>query len=445
MLCVYLNNNEYLVLKRISENVYLVQSQILTCLYIAKCCSNDETQKHLFKTELDILANIKSNYVPKIVDVFFDHNQEWLIETYIDGMNGKEWLKHHPSIFLRYKCVFSVLKIFDELHHLGYLYIDLKPENIIVFEKEFYLIDFNACIERGSKIAYRASKSNCAPELLALSKKNIEVDIYSIGSLIDSLFKHKKILVYMCHLKKEKRIQTLKRFKQLFIVQIVLRVIVCISICYLSVLSLKNTMSTKTIFDEYYRNRNVYLFQKAFEISKKENHKDTLYQWIMKDWIVDEVYKNPQSASYLMDQAIETKNESIIRFIYEKSEDSLSLQKKKYLDMILNPDSNTIQTYIQCVIDSDLFLQEKINQLYESLNLALNEQILLEFMPIESFVKTIDLDTSVNIEYLGMAYLEYILLIKKEQGINYELPELFIQNIQNEKWDALYALWRASL
>ena len=445
MLYVYLNNNEYRVLERISENVYFVQSQTSTCCYIAKSCPKEDTHKHLFRTELNVLANLKSNFVPKIVDVFKDGNEEWLIETYIDGLNGKEWLKKHPSIWARNKCVFTILKIVNELHDLGYLYIDLKPENINVFEKNFYLIDFNACIERKATIAYRASKSNCAPELLALTPKDVEVDVYSMGSLIQSLFKHKKIIVYLCHLRKEKRIKTLKKLKQIFIGQIILRGIVFVSICCLSVFFISNTCTSQSIFDEYYKNRNVYLFQRAFEMSKKENEEDTLYQWIMKDWIVDEVYQNPQSASYLMDQAIETNNESIIRFIYEKSEKAMSLLKKKYLDMILNPNSKTIERCITSIIDSDLVLQEKINQMDECLELALNKKIVFDLKQIERFINSIDLNTSVDIDDFSISYTEYILLLRKEQGINYELPELFIQKIKNEKWNALYAIWRASV
>ena len=442
---MYLNNNEYLVLECISENVFLVQSQTSTCRYIAKCSPKEDVHKHLFKTELDILVNLKSNYVPKIVDVFFENNQEWLIETYIDGINGREWIKQHPTIYAKNKCIFSLFKILNEIHELGYLYIDLKLENIIVLEKEFYLIDFNSCIERNSRIAYRASKSNCAPELLSLKKKNIEVDVYSMGSLFQVLFKHKFILVYLCHRSSEKRIQTLKILKNLFIGQIVLRFILLLSICCLSVFYIVDAHVPKSIFDQYYRNSDVYLFQKAFEISKEENKEDTLYQWIMKDWIIDEVYKNPQAASYLMDQALLTNNNSMIRYIYEKSEKSLPLLAKRKIDMVLNMNSKTVENYVCCVIDSDLVVQEKMSQLEEILKSCLNKKIVFDLTNLELFVNSININVNINVDSFGTLYLEYILLIQNEQGLKWDCPKLFIEKIKNEEWNALYALWRSSV
>ena len=123
----------------------------------------------------------------------------------------------------------------------------------------------------------------------------------------------------------------------------------------------------------------------------------------------------------------------------------MSLLKKKYLDMILNPNSKTIERCITSIIDSDLVLQEKINQMDECLELALNKKIVFDLKQIERFINSIDLNTSVDIDDFSISYTEYILLLRKEQGINYELPELFIQKIKNEKWNALYAIWRASV
>ncbi len=50
-----------------------------------------------------------------------------------------------------------------------------------------------------------ASKSNCAPELMNLSKKDIRCDIYALGSLLQEVFRVGMILIiYLCHQKKEK-------------------------------------------------------------------------------------------------------------------------------------------------------------------------------------------------------------------------------------------------
>ena len=89
-----------------------------------------------------------------------------------------------PSLFIqKYRLLIDVLKVLQDLHQIGYLYIDLKLENIIYYQNHFYLIDFNACIENHSHVAVMASKSNCAPELLTLSEKDIRCDNPRLGFL----------------------------------------------------------------------------------------------------------------------------------------------------------------------------------------------------------------------------------------------------------------------
>ena len=106
----------------------------------------------------------------------------------------------------------------QDLHQIGYLYIDLKLENIIYYQNHFYLIDFNACIENHSHVAVMASKSNCAPELLTLSEKDIRCDIYALGSLIQELFGISMMpIVLLCHQKQERRISQLSTFKNLIL------------------------------------------------------------------------------------------------------------------------------------------------------------------------------------------------------------------------------------
>lgn len=102
--------------------------------------------------------------------------------------NQRKTILSKPSLFIqKYRLLIDVLKVLQDLHQIGYLYIDLKLENIIYYQNHFYLIDFNACIENHSHVAVMASKSNCAPELLTLNEKDIRCDIYALGSLIQEL------------------------------------------------------------------------------------------------------------------------------------------------------------------------------------------------------------------------------------------------------------------
>jgi serine/threonine protein kinase len=439
MLYVYLNKNRYKVLSQIQDDVFLVEDQYSTCVYIAKKCGLHE---HSFKTELNILSNMKSSFVPKLVDVFYEGNTQWFIETYIDGINGKEWIENRIPIYKKITLVLSILNILEEVHKLGYLYIDLKLENIIVQENQFYLIDFNACIERHSRIAYMASPSNCAPELLGLSCKDVEVDIYSLGSLIQALFKHNFILIYLCHLPSNKRIQSLKGFKRIFLIQWISKIILILNVLCLSVFLCMNYLAPKNSFDLYKRNRDVRLFKTAFESSKKEMNKDTLYNWILNDWIIDEVYQNKEAYEFLLDEAIKSNDKSIIRYVFEKQNECLDKTKSSYVLMILNPTSKSIDNCIHRTISSDYFLQKKIDVLKECLNTALVSHI---YLNLEELIDYFDgLKTNLDLTDFGCTYLEYALLMKKEQAKELVIPDIFINNIKNDKWNDLYTLWRAS-
>lgn len=164
--------------------------ELSTCVYILKICPDYETKryKHQFKTEINVLSNLNSIHVPSLITCFEEDFAQCFVETYIPGINARQYFQNHRCLFKKYRLLIDVLKVLQDLHQIGYLYIDLKLENIIYYQNHFYLIDFNACIENHSHVAVMASKSNCAPELLTLNEKDIRCDIYALGSLIQELF-----------------------------------------------------------------------------------------------------------------------------------------------------------------------------------------------------------------------------------------------------------------
>ena len=141
-----------------------------------------------FKLGINVLSNLNSIHVPSLITCFEEDFAQCFVETYIPGINARQYFQNHRCLFKKYRLLIDVLKVLQDLHQIGYLYIDLKLENIIYYQNHFYLIDFNACIENHSHVAVMASKSNCAPELLTLSEKDIRCDIYALGSLIQELF-----------------------------------------------------------------------------------------------------------------------------------------------------------------------------------------------------------------------------------------------------------------
>lgn len=443
MSCVNLKNNRYKIIHTYNANVYRVMDELSTCVYILKICPDYETKryKHQFKTEINVLSNLNSIHVPSLITCFEEDFAQCFVETYIPGINARQYFQNHRCLFKKYRLLIDVLKVLQDLHQIGYLYIDLKLENIIYYQNHFYLIDFNACIENHSHVAVMASKSNCAPELLTLSEKDIRCDIYALGSLIQELFGISMMpIVLLCHQKQERRISRLSTFKNLIFIHIIIRILLVLSICILSVFR----TSPKSVFDAYYTHHQIALFEKAYKESDK---KDRLYMWISNGWILDEVYVNEQASLFLMEEAIATKDATLIRYVYDR----VSLKKWPELQALvlvyLNPDAKHIEACIKLVNSNNLLLKDKLDVLNQCLQLGLHKEIKISIQPIKEWVESMDPETlkmyQEAFENLGCNYLEYVLLLRNKESENMEIPVAFIDNLKSERWKNLYEFWRS--
>lgn len=443
MSCVNLKNNRYKIIHTYNANVYRVMDELSTCVYILKICPDYETKryKHQFKTEINVLSNLNSIHVPSLITCFEEDFAQCFVETYIPGINARQYFQNHRCLFKKYRLLIDVLKVLQDLHQIGYLYIDLKLENIIYYQNHFYLIDFNACIENHSHVAVMASKSNCAPELLTLSEKDIRCDIYALGSLIQELFGISMMpIVLLCHQKQERRISRLSTFKNLIFIHIIIRILLVLSICILSVFR----TSPKSVFDAYYTHHQIALFEKAYKESDK---KDRLYMWISNGWILDEVYVNEQASLFLMEEAIATKDATLIRYVYDR----VSLDKWPELQALvlvyLNPDAAHIDTCVKLVNSNNLLLKDKLNVLNQGLQFGLHKEIKISIQPIKEWIESINPETlktyQAEFENLGCNYLEYVLLLRNKESENMEIPVVFIDNLKSERWKDLYEFWRS--
>lgn len=417
--------------------------EMSTCVYILKICPDHETEryKHQFKTEINVLSNLNSIHAPSLITCFEEDFAQCFVETYIPGMNAKQYFQKHRCVFKKYQLLFDVLKVLQDLHQIGYLYIDLKLENIIYYQNHFYLIDFNACIENHSHVAVMASKSNCAPELFTLSEKDIRCDIYALGSLVQELFGFFMMpVILLCHQKQERRISRLSTFKNLIFIHIIIRILLVLSICILSVFR----TSPKSVFDAYYNHHQVALFEKAYKESDK---KDRLYTWIYNGWILDEVYVNEQASLFLMEEAIATKDATLIRYVYDR----VSLEKWPELQALvlvyLKPDAKHIDACIKLVHSNNLLLKDKLDVLNQCLQLGLHKEIKISIQPIKEWIESMDAETlkmyQAEFENLGCNYLEYVLLLRNKESENMEIPVVFVDNLKSERWKNLYEFWRS--
>lgn len=447
MLCVNLKNNKYRIIQSYNENVHRVVDEWSTCTYILKKCPLESNlyYKHQFKTEIYVLSNLMHPLIPTLIECFEEKEEQYFVETYIPGINAKKWIQTYKGCLKRYVLIFDVLSVLKSVHQMGYLYIDLKLENLIYYKKHFYLIDFNACIENHAKLAIMASKSNCAPELLQLSPKDERADVYALGSLVNEVFGFSmKLLVFLCHRKQEKRIPNLMLFRMYIYIHLGLRLLFVFVLCILSVFYLFTSTRENTIFDVYYKQHNVSLFERAYKETKS---KERLYTWIVNDWIVDEVYENGQTSYFLMNEALALKDTALIQYIYAHVNLKEYPQLNLYVQVYLKPDAKKMNQCIQEILKTDYLLKDKIQYLNECLQITLENEFKISVTNLYAWIENLEITQALScgqkFENLGCNYLEYALLLRNKESEIMEIPTVFIDHLSSQRWNQLYTFWRS--
>jgi len=82
----------------------------------------------------------------------------------------------------------SVVSAAAALHAKGYVHLDLKPENIMIFNGHLKIIDVEGCVRIGTKISLQDSSSSfspcyCAPELARFLQTGGQYEIIASASL----------------------------------------------------------------------------------------------------------------------------------------------------------------------------------------------------------------------------------------------------------------------
>lgn len=174
-----------------SANVYLAEHIKLKTLRAIKQISKDNILHEQLLHEATILKNLKHSCIPIIYDFEEDAHNSYIIEQYIEGES--------LSVF-RQKCghlseeliISFAIQICDLLHYLystdnPILYLDLKPENIIISGNIVKLIDFGASSYKSQLNNRRYSmgtKGFAAPELYGGGLPDERTDVYGIGTLL---------------------------------------------------------------------------------------------------------------------------------------------------------------------------------------------------------------------------------------------------------------------
>ena len=146
-------------------------------------------------TEALLLKSLHHPGIPTIYDIEQDTQYYYIIEEYVDGESLEEFLLHqsHISLHTFFDLCLQLCDIFRYLHTFRptpILYLDLKPEHIIVCGMKVKLIDFNVSTfvsNLGNIYHLYGNEKFSAPELFSGKQPDFLSDIYSIGKIMEYL------------------------------------------------------------------------------------------------------------------------------------------------------------------------------------------------------------------------------------------------------------------
>lgn len=462
-------NHRYLIIQNIEQTPYgsidVVECQNTGKKYVAKSISKsaDPIRIHQFHIEVDVLSQLNDPYIPELLDAWETENEFVLVQTYIQGITLKERMKNKISSKMKFKVICECMERINQVHQIGYLYLDLKPENIMIANQHVYLIDFNACIQKEAKTAYMASNENKSNELNDSVSKNETSDIYALGTLIQQLYSKdlwlKPFLSKCLNLNASLRYQdmptTSRAFKRVFIWKKSTRILLILFLSVFMILVLFTRDSNA--FDVYQKDPNPNTFFSAYLYtmnqkngSKSEKSNQTLYQWIDEDWIDPSLYKDQRTMKFLVQQAIQSENPIVCKFI-EKNVNKSFKEKNPYdyvvLQMYANQDNTISYLFLEeyfSYVDGLKDKEEIVSKINQIIVVLINGKIVLKDNEIQILMKQIHSNCKKMSNSQACLFLEYCLFLKS-RNIQVDIPDDINAYFKDdEQWNELYDLYKTS-
>lgn len=173
-----------------TATVYLAEHILLGTYRAIKRISKHQVGYHQLMNEVHILKSLNHPNIPIIYDIEEDENYSYIIEEYLEGESLKAYRLRLSHIDERsvLDFAFQICDLILYLHNLesSVLYLDLKPDNILINKGKLKLLDFGAALyeqQYADAGCYLATLNYAAPERWS-NKADQRSDIYSIGCLL---------------------------------------------------------------------------------------------------------------------------------------------------------------------------------------------------------------------------------------------------------------------
>lgn len=167
-------------------------------LYVAEQDATEfEKAESLFRNSFQVNGYLMNetgltNSVAHMYDLYEANNTLYIVMDYQSGNSYDKLTDSSPKQAIQR--IRSVATVLQKYHDAGYLYLDMKPENILLLPETDELValfDFDSTVKKQDlragkccRISY--SPTYCAPELMQyrLERINEKTDIYSVGVML---------------------------------------------------------------------------------------------------------------------------------------------------------------------------------------------------------------------------------------------------------------------
>ncbi|GCD10804.1 serine/threonine-protein kinase [Clostridium tagluense] len=199
----YILDRKYEVIKTLGKGgmgtIYLCENKRLGNLWAIKEVVQDIKNTGIL-TEANILKNLNHVGIRRIVDIFYENNNLYMVQDYVEGQTLKEYVKENGKMNTEKTCRITsdLCDILCYLHNQkpAIIYRDIKPSNIMITPSgKIVLIDFGISkvykSDTEQDTVSAGSNGFAAPEQYGLGKCCAQTDIYGIGMLIYFMVKGK--------------------------------------------------------------------------------------------------------------------------------------------------------------------------------------------------------------------------------------------------------------
>lgn len=173
------------------STVYLAEHKRLHTRWAVKEVRKQQGARFDFLAESNILKRLQHPMLPRIVDIFEDAENIYIVEDFVEGITLDELLKREkkvdePLALQWFRDLCGVLRYLHTQQPSPIIYRDMKPSNIMLQpDGSLKLIDFGIAREykeaSSGDTTYVGTKGYAAPEQFGKAQTDARTDIYALG------------------------------------------------------------------------------------------------------------------------------------------------------------------------------------------------------------------------------------------------------------------------